>query len=49
MFCIKSEFCNVFSYSLLNGSVIPLCTVMRKKNGIKGCQIAAYLGRNYVP
>lgn len=31
MFCIKSEFCNVFSYSLFNGSVIPLCTVMRKK------------------
>lgn len=31
MFCIKFEFCNVFSYSLFKGSVIPLCTVLRKK------------------
>lgn len=37
MFCIKSDFCYVFSYSLFKGSVNPLCTVSRKKKryGIK--------------
>lgn len=49
MFCIKSEFCNVFSYSLFNGSAIPPLHCNEEKNGIKGCQIAAYLCRNYVP
>lgn len=31
MFCIKLNFCYVFSYRLFKGSVISLCTVMRKK------------------
>lgn len=34
MFCIKSEFCNVFSYSLFNGVSSPLCC-NEEKNGIK--------------
>lgn len=35
MFCIKSEFCNVFSYSLFNGSVIPPLHCNKEKKWYK--------------
>lgn len=35
MFCIKSDFCYVFSYSLFKGSVIsPLHSTQEKKNKV---------------